>query len=582
MRGVRVVLFLAIALLQLAGCDEHEHKYEEGEEVVLWMNTVGPYHNRQETYGYFTLPFCRGMKEEISHYHETIGEALQGTELEFSGLAIEFRKDTAKTTYCQVNLDPGVLKTFLYAVKNHYWYQMYLDDLPIWGIVGEIEEKGQDFYIWTHKKFEIGWNGDQIVDVNLTSEGRTKLHLATEKLEFTYEVVWKKSDTQFEDRFDKYLDPNFFQHRIHWFSIFNSFMMVIFLVGLVTMILMRTLRKDYARYSKEDEIDDMERDLGDEYGWKQVHGDVFRAAASPMLFSSLIGTGAQLAVVVFFVVIFAIIGELYTERGSLLSTTIFVYAATAPVSGYFGGSLYARMGGKVWIRQMLMSAFLLPTLVCGTAFLVNFIAIYYHASRAIPFGTMVAVSCICLFVILPLTLVGSVLGRNLAGSPDYPCRVNAVPRPIPEKKWFMEPWVIVALGGVLPFGSIFIEMYFIFTSFWAYKIYYVYGFMLLVFLILLTVTVCVTIVCTYFLLNAEDYRWQWTAFLSAGSTAGYVYFYSFYYFFFKTKMYGFFQTTFYFGYMGVFSLGLGMLCGTIGYLGTSIFVRKIYATVKID
>jgi len=571
-----------VGILNLAGCDEHDHKYEEAEEVVLWMNTVGPYHNRQETYGYFTLPFCRGMKEEISHYHETIGEALQGTELEFSGLAIEFRVDTAKTTYCQTNLDPGVLKTFLYAVKNHYWYQMYLDDLPIWGIVGEIDEKGEDFYIWTHKKFEIGWNGDQIVDVNLTSEGRTKLHLSTEKLEFTYEVVWKKSDIQFEDRFDKYLDPNFFQHRIHWFSIFNSFMMVIFLVGLVTMILMRTLRKDYARYSKEEDIDDMERDLGDEYGWKQVHGDVFRAAASPMLFSSLIGTGAQLAVVVLFVVIFAILGELYTERGSLLSTTIFVYAATAPVSGYFGGSLYARMGGKVWIRQMLMSAFLLPTLVCGTAFLVNFIAIYYHASRAIPFGTMVAVTCICLFVILPLTLVGSVLGRNLAGSPDYPCRVNAVPRPIPEKKWFMEPWVIVALGGVLPFGSIFIEMYFIFTSFWAYKIYYVYGFMLLVFLILLTVTVCVTIVCTYFLLNAEDYRWQWTAFLSAGSTAGYVYFYSFYYFFFKTKMYGFFQTTFYFGYMGVFSLGLGMLCGTIGYLGTSIFVRKIYATVKID
>jgi len=49
--------------------------------------------------------------------------------------------------------------------------------------------------------------------------------------------------------------------------------------------------------------------------------------------------------------------------------------------------------------------------------------------------------------------------------------------------------------------------YFIFTSFWAYKIYYVYGFMLLVVLILMVVTVCVTIVCTYFLLNAEDYRW---------------------------------------------------------------------------
>jgi hypothetical protein len=48
------------------------------------------------------------------------------------------------------------------------------------------------------------------------------------------------------------------------------------------------------------------------------------------------------------------------------------------------------MGGKVWMRQMLASAFLLPAVVCGTAFAINFIAIYYHASRAIPFGTMVS------------------------------------------------------------------------------------------------------------------------------------------------------------------------------------------------
>ena len=107
---------------------------------------------------------------------------------------------------------------------------------------------------------------------------------------------------------------------------------------------------------------------------------------------------------------------------------------------------------------------------------------------------------------------------HFSGSPDYPCRINAVPRPIPEKKWFMEPLIIIPLGGILPFGSIFIEMYFIFTSFWAYKIYYVYGFMLLVFFILAVVTVCVTIVCTYFLLNAEDYRWYGFFFIFFYST----------------------------------------------------------------
>ena len=93
------------------------------------------------------------------------------------------------------------------------------------------------------------------------------------------------------------------------------------------------------------------------------------------------------------------------------------------------------------------------------------------------------------------------------------------------------------------------------------QVYYVYGFMLLVFLILIIVTICVTIVGTYFLLNAENYHWQWTSFFSAASTAIYVYLYSVYYYYVKTKMSGFFQTSFYFGYTLMFCLGLGILCG---------------------
>lgn len=76
-----------------------------------------------------------------------------------------------------------------------------------------------------------------------------------------------------------------------------------------------------------------------------------------------------------------------------------------------------------------------------------------------------------------------------------------------------------------------------------WQVYYVYGFMLLVFLILIIVTICVTIVGAYFLLNAENYHWQWTSFFSAASTAVYVYLYSVYYYHVKTKMSGFFQTS---------------------------------------
>lgn len=62
------------------------------------MNTVGPYHNRQETYAYFSLPFCMGAKHSIDHYHETLSEALQGVELEFSGYEIDFKGKLVRPT----------------------------------------------------------------------------------------------------------------------------------------------------------------------------------------------------------------------------------------------------------------------------------------------------------------------------------------------------------------------------------------------------------------------------------------------------------------------------------------------------
>ncbi|KAI1715447.1 endomembrane protein 70 domain-containing protein [Ditylenchus destructor] len=583
MRHVTSVLYFVLLLCQaitLLDADEHDHVYKDGEEVVLWMNNVGPYSNRQETYTYFSLPFCRGYKTTIEHYHETLGEALLGVELEYSGLDIRFKVNQEKTEYCKQTLTTTDATSLAFAVSHNYWYQMYIDDLPLWALVGEVE--GDKNLIYTHKKFEIGYNQQQIIDVNIIAEEKKEIH-PNQELIFTYEIIWKPSTVPFDKRFEKYLDPSFFQHRIHWFSIFNSFMMVIFLVGLVWMILLRTLNKDYARYQKETidiEMDDI--DLPDDYGWKQVHGDVFRTPQYPLIFSSLIGTGYHLLGCLFITIGLAILAEFYTERGSLLSATIFIYALCSPINGYFGGGMYSRVGGRNWIKQIFMGALLFPTVISIVALSVNAIAIYYHAARAIPFTTMLAIVCICIFVILPLAFLGTIVGRNLKGTADVPCRINVVPRPIPDKKWFLEPASIAIAAGFLPFGSIFIEMYFIFTSFWAYKIYYVYGFMLLVACILIVVTACVTIVATYFLLNAEDYRWRWSSFCAGGSVSIYIYFYAMYYYFFKTKMYGFFQTSFYFGYMGVFSVGLGLLCGTVGYVSAAVFIHKIYSRIKLD
>ena len=99
--------------------------------------------------------------------------------------------------------------------------------------------------------------------------------------------------------------------------------MVIFLTGLVSMILLRTLRADYARYTRDDDdLEALERDMNEESGWKLVHGDVFRSPKYLELLAALIGTGCQLAVLTLLVILVTIAGKTLLLWPSLVSVSL--------------------------------------------------------------------------------------------------------------------------------------------------------------------------------------------------------------------------------------------------------------------
>jgi transmembrane 9 superfamily protein 3 len=192
---------------------------------------------------------------------------------------------------------------------------MFLDDLPMWGMVGEtlrdIEHGKMEKHIFTHRSLNIAYNLNRIIEVNLTSENPLPIEVG-KTLKFTYSVHWVSTSKPFETRFQRYLEYDFFEHQIHWFSVFNSFMMVVFLCGLVVLILLRTLRNDFAKYAKDDlDVEGMHV-MGEDLGWKQVHGDVFRAPDSLVVFTALYGTGWQLLILVLGVIIYAMAGTAYT------------------------------------------------------------------------------------------------------------------------------------------------------------------------------------------------------------------------------------------------------------------------------
>ncbi|CAI9270274.1 unnamed protein product [Lactuca saligna] len=165
-------------------------------------------------------------------------------------------------------------------------------------------------------------SSSKIIHVNLTQENPKPLDVG-KTLDMTYSVKWIETNITFARRFDVYLDYHFFEHQIHWFSIFNSFMTVIFLTGLVSMILIRTLRNDYAKYAREDDdLESLERYVSDESGWKLVHGDVFRPPRNLVLLSAVVGTGAQLDLLILRVILFAIDATLYIGKKDLLALTL--------------------------------------------------------------------------------------------------------------------------------------------------------------------------------------------------------------------------------------------------------------------
>jgi len=166
--------------------------------------------------------------------------------------------------------------------------------------------------------------------------------------------------------------------------------------------------------------------------------------------------------------------------------------------------------------------------------------------------------------------------------PDLPVKPNLIPRLIPDQVWYMRLLFSILMGGVLPFGVIFIELFFILSSLWLQQFYYFYGFLCIVFIILIITCAEISIVMCYIQLCNEDYNWWWRAYLVPGTSAGYMFLYAIFFFITKLNISGFVSVLLYFGYMLIICLSFFVLTGTIGFCSCFYFVRKIYGAVQLS
>ncbi|PIN15964.1 Endosomal membrane protein, EMP70 [Handroanthus impetiginosus] len=422
---------------------------------------------------------------------------------------------------------------------------------------------------------------DNITSVSCPQElDKSQVIREQERVSFTYEVEFVKSNIKWPSRWDAYLKME--GDRVHWFSILNSLMVIFFLAGIVFVIFLRTVRRDLTRYEELDK--EAQAQMNEELsGWKLVVGDVFREPSHSKLLCVMVGDGVQITGMAVVTIVFAAFGFMSpASRGMLLTGMILLYLFLGIAAGYIGVRMWRTIKGSSegWRSVSWSIACFFPGIVFVILTLLNFILWGSKSTGAIPLSLYFILFLLWFCISVPLTLVGGFLGTR-AEPIQYPVRTNQIPREIPARKY--PSWLLVLGAGTLPFGTLFIELFFIFSSIWLGRFYYVFGFLLVVFTLLVIVCAEVSVVLTYMHLCVEDWMWWWKAFYASGSVALYVFLYSINYLVFDLQsLSGSVSATLYLGYSLLMAVAIMLSAGTIGVLSSFYFVHYLFSSVKID
>ncbi|KAI5662143.1 hypothetical protein M9H77_21466 [Catharanthus roseus] len=401
-----------------------------------------------------------------------------------------------------------------------------------------------------------------------------------ERVSFTYEVEFVKSNIRWPSRWDAYLKME--GSRVHWFSILNSLMVIFFLAGIVFVIFLRTVRRDLTRYEELDK--EAQAQMNEELsGWKLVVGDVFREPNHSKLLAVMVGNGVQILGMAAVSIVFAALGFMSpASRGMLLTGMILVYLFLGIAAGYAGVRLWRTIKGtsEGWRSISWSISCFFPGIVFVILTVLNFILWGSKSTGALPISLYFILLSLWFCISVPLTLLGGFLGTK-AEPIQYPVRTNQIPREIPARKY--PSWLLVLGAGTLPFGTLFIELFFILSSIWLGRFYYVFGFLLIVLLLLVIVCAEVSVVLTYMHLCVEDWMWWWKAYYASGSVALYVFLYSINYLVFDLQsLSGPVSAILYIGYSLIMAIAIMLGTGAIGFLTSFYFVHYLFSSVKID
>ena len=566
-------------------------------------------------FSYEKLKICDIKK--VVKAEDTLGEILTGEKIFNTGYVAKTGNNSLCEVLCYNQFDQESSHLIKTLIKSNYFINWYLDKLPA-GLINYNKEKqttidyfkgiplgymeNDKFFIYNHLQFHILINeindekfnvvGFNILPISINHNGEKEIcaketkqlldnfniepqPLTQEKILFTYDIIFEKSNNTFALRWDHYKTSN---TQIHWIGIFLSQIVIFGLSIIIIMVLVKNINTEVDMYNNQ--IVNFE--FVDYYTWKELSGDVFRAPLkNPMLLSAIIGNGFQLFCMLTITLGLGSFGFLNPEkRANLLNLGIIFFCIMGLPGGFISTKIYQFFKGKYWLLNALLTSVIFPgTLFLGYLF-VNIILSIEKSSAAVKLSDILSLFILWIFCTFPLILIGSFLG--IKNRPIIaPCKTNPVPSFVPEKPWYLHYKFMTFITGFISFGTFFIELNYVMGALWKHQIYFLAAFLWISLFLFIIICGEISIIVVFWNLCYGDYNWWWKSFLIGASPVIYFVLFSIYYFF-NLNLRRISAMIVYFGIMGLISAMSLFICGSMSVLITFVFVKTIYSRIKIN
>lgn len=522
----------------------------------------------------------------------------------------------AHTQICQIDLSLPQFARLSTAILEGYHHHWLLDNLPAaWlvtnirfrsygggfpvGFVG-VDVAGRRIFVNNHFRLRVDYsrglgNGFQVVQFTVEPysirhvdngrpdacpAGEEPMDLspqASQKIIFTYDVIWNESPVEWKHRWEVYLTESHVPAGVHVYSIVNSLVGVFFWLTLIAMRIVKSLRHDLTAYSVSS-LQDIESDeVSQKLGWMLLHGDVFRPPRQyPLVFCVAIGTGVQLGAATLITLCVYTTGLLApAHRGALVSWSCTIYSLCGVLAGYTSSRLYRtvmcrqQQPKETMDRCTVVTAAFYPAMI-----LVCYLMRCFHAPMNFPMAALSV--ALCGWGVIHVTSVfGGAVWAAGHGPIHFPTATSEEIRPIPSaQKWYRRPWISIVIGGCLPFGAMKIEMYFTLPWLWRNAFFHEPVFCFITFVVAAVTAASAATVTVFLQFSLQNHQWWWLSFLCGGSCGVYVWLYSLY---MVPEGVGLFTFVFvYAAEMLVISTGVTLVFGTLGFFASLTFARIIY------